>query len=264
MKTEILKISGLLIGLIFVFSLFPLASAAVVWSDNFDDGNYDDWNVTVGDWRVTDGILETYYVDSYETGIWHDSSQIEGTWSFDVYHGSSSSAHESVCMFMANGTDTPTDYYGYGIRFSVNSIFLVKQTGSFLSLSSLAFVMIEGLVTTWTHIDVTRNSAGEFNVYFNATSTIAEPDITVVHTEYSYSERFVVATAGILLKLDNVIVDDTILITPPTTTTTTTTNTTTTTTNGGTTPLPIDTTLLIAGAGVVGVIIIAVVVLKRR
>jgi len=264
LKAEIVKLTALLFGLIFVFTLFTQSAAAVVWSDNFDDGNYNGWTVIEGHWQVTDGYLEDYYVDEFIYMIWHDSSQVVGTWSFDLYQSGTGDNARSICLFMANETDD-YNYYGYGLRITETSVLLMKQEGQRITAETLSFVVFEDFLNTWTHFDVTRNSTGGLHVYVNATSTTTEPDITVVDTEYSYSERFVWYALGIFVHIDNITVDNEILITPPepTTTTTETTTTSDTTTTDGT-ALPIDTTLLIAGAGVVGVIIIAAVVFTRR
>ncbi|MGY5879916.1 MAG: hypothetical protein RTV31_06675 [Candidatus Thorarchaeota archaeon] len=115
--------------------------------------------------------------------------------------------------------------------------------------------------------NITRSLAGELNLFINATSTTADPDISVIDTEYSYSERFVIHNTIVDNYFDNIRVDDEILISTitstPTPTETTTTTDTTTTTNGGATSL-IDTTLLIIVVGIAGVVIVALVVYMRR
>lgn len=282
LKTEILKCTGLLIGLIFVLSLFPQSAAAVVWSDNFDDGNYDGWTVEQGNWIVSDGTLMTPVEDweGYARRIWHTSSQVVGTWSFDAFHPNSTFiSYESIFLFVANGsyingTSPPDTYKGYGVRFFWDSIYLVRMDDG--DITSLGFLIREDYPGTWTHIDVTRNSTGGINVYINATSstdthvpTTAVPDLTAVDTVHSYSEKFLITDqpAG-NFRADNITVDDEIWITPPVPTTSTPTTSTPTTTptspTDGTTSPPIDTTLLIVGAGVAGVVIVAVVVLMRK
>jgi hypothetical protein len=261
MKTRFLKISASLICLVFAFCLVTSSDAAIVWEDNFNDGNYDGWTVSVGDWRVSDGVLETYYVSSYIWRIWHPSTQVVGTWSFDV-ETSTFAVFENTFLFMANGTDTTFTYDGYGIKITHDDFLFMKfYEGSSIPLKMAS---IDGIAGSWAHVDITRNSTGEFHVYINATSSIAEPDISIVDTEYSYSEQFVINSNQEGFLLDNIVVDDEIKITPLVSTPTTTTNTTisSTTTNGGDTPPPIDTTLLIVGAGVV--IVAAVVFMRRR
>lgn len=264
-----MRCTGLLIGLVFILSLFPQSTAAIIWSDDFETG-FDGWNVVIGDWRVVNGYFELYYVTQIYGTVWHASSVVEGTWSFDVCHSTTLSQYEVNYMFMLNGTEVPADYYGYGIRISGSSVYFVRQSGGFNSLAALSFVIWEDTVGTWTHIDVTRNSAGEFNVFFNVTpgTTEAIANMSVTDTNYDYSEKFLIQATGIpTARIDNITVYDEIMIdaidSTPTTTTTPTTNETPTTGNGN--PPPSDYTLLIVGGGVAAVVIIGVVVcLKRR
>ena len=270
MKTRIMKFTALLFGLIFVFSLFPQSAAAVVWSDDFDDGNYDGWTVELGDFLVTDGELLSQSGDNVRM-IWHASSQTVGTWSFDHWHPTHTNIHTQNFIFLASGDVTPSPAYsGYGIRITECTIFLIRYDEG--TSVSLAFTILETFYETWTHYDITRNTTGGFHVYANATSTTAEPNLVVVDTTYDISDKFLLREGNYgntypVSRIDNITVDDEILITPPEPTTTETTTTSDTTTTETTTVgdvFPIDTTLLLAGAGVVGVIIIVAVVFTRR
>jgi hypothetical protein len=266
LKTKTMKYAGLLIGLVFVLSLFPQSSAAVVWSEDFETG-MDGWNVTAGNYRITDGCLESYQVSVIVYRIWHPSSQVVGTWSFDQYHLSMDTGTETI-LFMANGTDPPDNYYGYGLKFEGSSVYIVKQSGGSGTAISLKFVILEDFARTWTHYDITRNSTGGINVYINATSTLGEPDLSAVDTEYNYSERLVIYELYDGNMWDNIVVDNASVDVTQTTPTPhpDTSSTTTTTTSGGTPLPPTDTTLLLIGAGVGGVVILiaAVVFMKRR
>ncbi len=218
MKTKILKFTALLFGLIFVFSSFPQTAAAVVWSDNFDDGNYDGWTVELGSFLVTDGELMS------DTGttiriIWHASSQTVGTWSIDHWNPTHVNIHAQNIIFLASGDVTPTaDYSGYGIRIREASVFLLRYDEG-VSVS-LVFTLFENFEQTWTHYDITRNSTGGLHVYVNATSTTAEPDLVVVDTTYDHSNKFILRGgnnigAYAVSQIDNITVDNEILITPP-------------------------------------------------
>ena len=266
-----MKFTALLFGLIFVCSLFPQSAAAVVWSDDFDDGNYDGWVVEIGDFLVTDGELLS------ESGVTvrmlsHASSQTVGTWSVDYWHPTHSRIHTYNFIFIASGDATPSPAFsGYAIRITECTVFLIRYDEG--TSVSLAFTIFGIFYETWTHYDITCNTTGGFHVYANATSTTAEPDLVIVDTTYDISDKFIIREGNYgntfpVSRIDNISVNDEILITPPepttTTTETTTTETTTTETTTDGTVLPIDTTLLIAGAGVVGVIIIAAVVFTRR
>ncbi|MHA2320447.1 MAG: hypothetical protein ACXACG_02220 [Candidatus Thorarchaeota archaeon] len=261
METDLLRITGILIGLVFVFSLLPQSAATIVWSDNFDDGNFDGWTVTEGSCDASSEYLVGVYNGELRHKIWYPSSQIVGTWSFDVYPGDQRPEQGGGTIeveFMGNGTDR----YMLSIRPSndYDALHVYFKNNNF----PLGYVEIEGGLDTWTHYDVTRNSTGGLSLYVNATSTTDEPVLTAADTMYSYSDRFtVIFHYREDSRIDNVVVDDEILFPYDTTTSQSENTTTTTTTNGGAT-FPIDTTLLIAGAGVAGVVIIAAVVCMRR
>ena len=255
--------------MVFVLSLLPQSAAAEVWSDDFDDYTINGWTVTDGEWTAADQALESVTDYDWRTvsTIWHESNTTTGTWSFDYkVYGTSDYVYTTI-LFMVNGTDPPIDYYGYGIRIRATSVCLGKQFGQRWNFVAFAEGVAEfdDLCGTWTHFDITRDSAGTFNVYINATSLTDEPAITMVNTEYDYSERFAIYHAGqIDACIDNLVVNDAIdfTYTPPTTPTSPT--ETTPTTSDSPPPQSMDATLLIAGAGAVVVIVVAVVFLKKR
>ena len=255
-----------MVGLSFILAGLSQVSATVVWSDNFDDGNYDGWTVEAGAFSVTNGALMSEdSVDDYDT-IWNSSSTTVGTWNFSLYHESNGASH--WIMFMVNGTpgtlESPT-LYGYGIEFDSSdsppkaTIRLIKQigVGSLSRFPLGVYVPDYDFGGTWTDFAVSRNSTGGFNVWINGTHTFES-----VNTDHDYSEMFVYYTHGLAGGgLDNIVVSDDPL-SPPVSTTPTTTPSETPTTPGE--PTPIDPMLLaIAGVGVV-VVILAVVCLKRR
>jgi hypothetical protein len=118
---------------VFVFSLLPHSTAAVVWSDNFDDGDYGGWTVALGDWRVdTNGYyLENYYVDTIYHRISHQINETTGMWSFDYYHPDHHGGEHATVYFLTNGTDTPDENFGYGLRMREYTIYLLKIHGPY-------------------------------------------------------------------------------------------------------------------------------------
>ncbi|MFW9767367.1 MAG: hypothetical protein ACFFF9_10390 [Candidatus Thorarchaeota archaeon] len=253
MKNIILRCTALIISLVFVFSLVPHSVAAVVWEDNFDDGNYDDWTVSQGSWDASNGYLVAEYGSDLLHEIWHNSSQIEGTWSFDLFLVYDSNDYGSMYFdFIVNGTSE----YSFHVSCDEGNPIVALIGGATLESAGLAIGN-----QTWTHIDITRNSTGGMHVYVNATGPVAEPILSAVDTTHSISERFeIVSTYSVEgSRVDNIVVKDTIDIVPPESTTPTTSDPTPTTTDGGG-----DTTLLIIGAGVAVIAIIAAVVFMRR
>ncbi|MFW9974968.1 MAG: hypothetical protein ACFFDQ_06875 [Candidatus Thorarchaeota archaeon] len=258
-KTNYLVLPLLFSILVFSVCDIEQVAATVVWEDNFDDGNYSGWTVKTGDWDATDHYLEAIQTDFLmECVIWRNCSQVVGTWSFDVRLGTTSEGWSTTVLFFANGTERG-DFNGYGLRVAGTHVYLIKQIGSFDPVLVLGSVETDGLVDRWTHFDVTRNSTGGFNVFINATSSIAEPDITAVDTVYSNSERFVIQAnpdaQGIFF--DNIYIDSEILIVEP--------EPTTPTTPTATAPPPDMTTmLLIVGGGVAVIVVLAIIVGKMR
>jgi hypothetical protein len=55
--------------------------ATTVWSDNFDDGNYDGWTVQDGNFSVAG---QTLRAGKYHARINCSSEVAYGTWSFEV------------------------------------------------------------------------------------------------------------------------------------------------------------------------------------
>jgi len=264
LKTRIMRYSGLLIVVLFVFALFPQSAATDEWSEYFE-GDMDGWTVQSGNWTVTpDGTLEVNYLfQDVRNRIWHNSSLYEGAWSFDVYHPDADTYYKTTIFFIANETESGL-IYGYVIQFDVNTISLLRRMGSNTANYWLGSIETEGLENTWTSIDVSRNSTGGFDVYVNATSFPTDPDFSAVDTEYNYSERFIlearVPVEG--AQFDNIVVDDEPIERAQINDHTTPTTPTGTTPTGVGTPL--DMTLLFVGGGVAGVVIIVAVVFMRR
>ena len=79
------------LGVIFIFSVFVnigLANADIVWSDDFNDGDNEEWTTVWGNWTTENKLLQVldYPIDPHHEGeIYHQSTTSTGTWSFDVY-----------------------------------------------------------------------------------------------------------------------------------------------------------------------------------
>lgn len=267
MKIKETKLAPLLFFLIFAITLMPPVAATVVWSDDFNDGNYDDWTIEESAWVIVDGALD-HDSSFYNTGeIWHDSTQVVGTWSFDILHEGYIAWDRYIRIlvnFMINESS------GYGIRISETGVYFQRIDDG--TPTPLQFTIVENLEGTWTSYHITRDVSGTFNVYLNTTSDVAEPNLTVTDTTYSLSDRFVIREESNFLSnqgfsIDNIIVDDEITVTPSEATpteTTTPTETETPTDPGNGEPFPLDPTVLAIGGGAVIVLLIVVVVAKRR
>ncbi|MHA2213967.1 MAG: hypothetical protein ACW992_12470 [Candidatus Thorarchaeota archaeon] len=179
------------------------APAAVVWSDDFTDGNMDGWTTWAyfgGDanFSVDDGIVysqgDTINIAS------HPSDVVHGTWSFDILIG----GHQvSVVTLM-----TPTGGNGYDLVFAVeshqgigsSSIQLQKDYPSVL----LGYVEMDP--SGWHHIIATRDSTGYMCIYADGTLIIEAVDNSVTSSDefgFAFEESAECA-------FDNVSVSDSI------------------------------------------------------
>ena len=243
---------------VFLLLLVPLnpllytslpVSAAVVWSDDFDDGNYDGW--TIKGLYAPYGEEWTYYPDGEAeivnnelrftaqqifrnaTFTVHESSVAYGNWSIDVkvrpIYNSSNHTHitfidprpvEDVPKYDA--TDSGYDLFIYSAPWTIEvpepwqpaddmapAFLLRKHGGGGLILGSYSVDEINGTY----HIEITRDETGRFKVYINGTLRIE-----AVNTLWRTSQSFHVnSESGI--GYDNVIVRDDVIPTDETTTT---------------------------------------------
>ena len=240
------------------------SSAAVVWSDNFDDGNYDGWTLESGGYTCSEGYLEctedTVYAGFSE--IYRSSSVSVGTWSFDFYYAVSS--HLRVYYW----TDEAGISHGsnFFIQMDGARIMLRRYTEGGTSALNLDQWAPEGsYVGKWNHVDVTMDESFVTNVFVNGTHRIHYTSVSP-EAECAF---FIVAMNNIGDAIDNIVVSDTIDLQPNasyiTTTTTETTQTDTDTTTpppDGATTFPIE--ILALGGGAVVLLIVVVILLKRR
>ncbi len=174
--------------------------SAEVWSEDFSDGNIDDWEIwgynatdaepCPGIFSVADGSLRS---DTVNTSVAsHECQVTTGTWSFDVDCVSTDSNHFYVAFFSDEPTnDTMTPPYEYGIMvvtgafasFDTEFVFYRRDSGS-IYLANLIGRYDLNEVTGWHHIDITRDSQGRFYAYFNGTLRIGGVDTTYTIAEY--------------------------------------------------------------------------------
>ena len=264
-KRFLLRASTALVMML-IFAFQPvLCSAATVWSDNFDDGNYDGWTVVDGSFSASEYMLEA--TGDYPNNIYYNSSVIWGTWSFDVLIVTAPSMYTLVIL---NGLEFAWwgDTYGSGpskgiiLRFQRDSLTLHKYTGGDLGVSMGSYNH-DSDFDGGMHIDITINSDGKAFVYLDEEEVIESLNMGNFET----SEYFhLMIPQGIAF--DNITVSDTIDFPTETTTTTTptpttsesTTTTSPTPTNGG-----IDTTMmLLIGGGLAAVVIVLLIVWKVK
>jgi len=252
MKTRWMNLIAGFTMLVLCVSVCTTSSdATVIWSDDFNNGNYDGWlicNNTVVNppsaWSAANHYLQ---IDQGDSGtISHPSTLAYGTWSFDFKaNGTQVTTGQGLSIgFISNDINDATDVvnpedwscYGLKIRAAITTegkefyLSLTKwYRGVFTTLdSSDSYLPVVG----WHHIDVSRTTGGLFQVYVNDSLILQGTD-----TEMTTSELFVVSLADWNM-VDNVVVDDA----PPTDW------------------LPI----AIIGASAVVIVAVLVIILKRR
>ncbi len=186
--------------------------------DDFNDGNYDGWNVTAC--SVVDGTLRATGAPAYAS---HNSDVAAGTWSFDMEHLPWSEStrpsgqlglymFNSIFYFMGNAIeDFPRSSYCLVAGYSVTDddwepVYSIRKSlgvggdiGAWPLLGSW-----DGQELGWQHFDITRTAEGRISVFHNGTLVVQVVDTDINSSEYfiflSYDDR----------ALDNVVVSDTI------------------------------------------------------
>jgi len=85
MKLSFSSLGILALLSISIFSNLNVCQAEVVWSDDFNDGDFEEWSVSSGIWSVINGTLQGQTITEGSYCIINKTSTIAyGTWSFDV------------------------------------------------------------------------------------------------------------------------------------------------------------------------------------
>jgi hypothetical protein len=243
-----------------------LAAEVVDWSDNFDDGNYDDWTVVTGAYAVTDGKLT---VTDMAPGpafpvIHHQSNTSFGNWSFDVEIGNDPEEieHVVICFMRDFGGD------GWLGGVGDTDIYMEYFSGGWhLGKGFDDYDYFPAELQWEHHIRVERNSTDPnyIKVYHNDTLYL---DTLMLIPDSDYGYFSFLGTRG--ATIDNIVVANETIIddggddtTSTTTTSTEITSDDTTTSDGTGSPPDMTMILLIAGGGV-AVLIVVVLAVKMK
>jgi hypothetical protein len=215
---------------------FP-CKAATVWSDDFNDGNYNEWTVMNGTFIVEDGMLKTGPGD-YNLIVHPSYGPTTGTWSFDI--SGIGTGIVFIGTYPISYGIAPVPQTGFTITSaSTGTYFILRKWLNGTSISSTP-PTFGASASLWQHINVTRNSDGRICIYDNGTLVIDYVDNSVISTSDYFS--FWSARPAII---DNIVVSDTVDIQPP--------------------AAPFYTqTWFYASVGVVAVVAVAIVVLLMR
>ena len=193
------------------FSVTP-CHAAIVFADDFNDGNYDGWIVPFGNWTFVDNaLLVRYSKDTFRNGglIYHASTIAYGTWSYDMYNVPGK-LHE---MFPIIEEFTPDESYDYHLITKLTTtnpeILFGKDIGKNFGLRIAVWVSDSDIDGSWHHMDITRETNGRFRIYLNRMLIIDAVDSTFTTSKYV---GFLCDPDG--PKIDNIVVSDAIDIHP--------------------------------------------------
>ncbi|MGY5863457.1 MAG: hypothetical protein RTV41_02575 [Candidatus Thorarchaeota archaeon] len=194
-----------------------ILSSLTDWADDFTDGNFDDWTVTIGALDASDGVLRG--TTATWNWIYHNSTCIS-TWSFDVYYRGTGAFN---VWFMCNYTQPSNSYRpwdGYFIHMgsAMGNIEMKRDwDGGQVVLASYD----PGSLIGWWNIEVNRSSDGWINVRVDGTERMEVQDDKWNESLYFFFESYDQQA------IDNIEVGLIDVTTPPTTSTSTTDTTTT-------------------------------------
>jgi hypothetical protein len=278
MKTRWIQlIAGLAMVVLCISTCATTSNAAVIWEDDFDDGNFDGWTICnntavnpASNWSAVNNYLRIEQKDSGT--ISYPSNVAYGTWSFDFKANETevTIGRGFAIAFISNDINNLTevvltdDWSCYwvdfravdtseGVKFALRCSKWHDGVHSAIDAEYDEYFPFSG----WHHINVSRNTTGYFSVYLNGSLVLQGVD-----TELSTSELFAVSL-GDWNMIDNVVIDDEPIPLPDQTTPTSPTTTTPTTTTPPPPPLPVE-LILIAGGAAVVVIVLVIAFLRRR
>jgi hypothetical protein len=236
--------STILVMMVFVSLFCPISNAEIVWMDDFNDGDHDGWNAKAYDFlpwfvnytelipvqanmTVENGAL--YSKGPRKIGcsnvITHPSNVEYGTWSFDLLITNETIEHFYVYFALGSLEVGSMDAYPYEIysydlaivlardqawawyldQEAQSGFVLVKRNGTaFMDWNPLGgYSLFESLSGKY-HIDITRDTDGQFKVYLDGALMIEAVD-----DELSDFSLF-----GLIgepeFAIDNIVVSDTI------------------------------------------------------
>lgn len=248
----------------------PLIEAATVWSDNFNDGNFDGWTVSRGIFAVSSIAGASYSLLGNQgdySVIHHDSSIVVGTWSFRLYYIED---RTTEIYFMA--TEEPTSDVIDGYKLDVWStsegyaIFKIRKCVDGWDETIDQYISSDDS-NTWVDVYITRTADGQICLYTGSSATFR---FQVQDSTFNSSVYFGFC-AGFTVSIDSVVVSDTVDFEPPSTPTETTTPPqlppapaeTTTPTTPDSTPINVDVELILVVSLLLTIVMIAAVLRKR-
>ncbi|MHA2033016.1 MAG: hypothetical protein ACW99Q_26910, partial [Candidatus Kariarchaeaceae archaeon] len=187
-----------------IFPSVYSVQAGKVFSDDFDDGDLEGWDLWGWNWTTPiiyewegsmindNGILTS---ENPQNGMWsyacQESTVAYGTWSFD-WLPSAINARDFVSFISedtwdwVNSTQIKTAYSYYlwlnpGNAGVIQGIQLQKHSGTTLDVNVGTYTALEGL-EGWHSLDVTRTINGQFKIFIDGELVIEETDTDVTES----------------------------------------------------------------------------------
>ncbi len=209
--------SGSFIFLILIVLQASPSIATEIWSDDFEDGNYDGWTIIDGNYSATTGLLIAAGEKTDHHRLKHDSNIAYGTWSFDVYINQTGliSGEHMYVYFCTEAFGNLGEEKGYYLTLIPDSSWMVTPSSLILGSREgfpskvLGVWGYTGKLPEYLYIDITRDLNGHFNVYVDGTLIIEAMD-----TEYTVGNYFGFDSQG-GHGLDNITVNNEVIIKPP-------------------------------------------------
>ena len=210
--------AGLALVLLCLSQVTSSTSAAGTWEDNFE-GPPEGWTffgwsnatpqyeIIEGNFTTADGTLKVR--DDDINIARHSSTVTVGNWSFDLFIPEDYGATGEVYVwFMSNGSRPATEFplrcFMIGAWFPDDRFYVIEWYDSLYAIHSQIDVddIPADSISGWHHIDVSRNSTGYFEVYFNG--TFVDDFVGISVTSSTYLEFLCNNATG--AAIDNIVV----------------------------------------------------------
>lgn len=173
---------------------------SIVWSDDFEDGNLDGWDIFYqGNFVAENGALSS----KGEGDIYHLSTVLSGTWSFDLY------------LISDYGLTHEVQFTEGGTNYQMISVQNLPNTQIWISTqidpedARATTIDLGEILTGWHHFDITRESSGLIKVYLDGQYLLEHSDDRPFNVE---SLTIYYCCSGPVL--DNMVVQDQIIEIP--------------------------------------------------
>ena len=192
----------LVLGLLSPLSVY----AANGWSDDFNDGNYDDWTVASGQFSASTFELNTFMSDLGLNTIYHNSTCAYGHWLFELWENVTD---QHVFFISTHWNTNLTEAYSVSLEYgTVSNLTLYKWDG--LVSTVLDRTTLEVAPPGGYHsYNVTRSDMGHFDVLRDGILKLSADDNTITTSQY-----YIYSLNGIGA-IDNIVVSCGIVTTPP-------------------------------------------------